>query len=225
MKNVDKTKTKKPISLKQIARIIAVVLIGIALIIGIFFSSSSFADNYKLGQDFSDKYQAYVGVYNSKADERPNNDNQPNGDAKEGAKILATRLNPLGMKDIRITQAGANYLQVSAPANSYNNIEEFKNTIQRSGSVIMTDSSFSDIQFEDASAAAADAKRTPMSDYFSSAKAITIPNGTQKSPYISYELNGSTFQDLVSKKNTSNRARSTSTRIWYVRFHRFGWTF
>jgi SecD/SecF fusion protein len=203
MKNLDQTRPKKKFSLKQIARLITIILIGIVLVIGIIFSSSSFADNYILGQDFSDKYQAWVGVFNSKGEERPNDDNQPNGDAEAGAKILATRLNPLGMKDIRVSQAGKNYLQVTVSSNSYNNVEEFKNTIQRSGSVIMTDNTFNDIQF---SSTNDDSKieRTPMSDYFKSAKADTIANGTQKNPYISYELNGSKFSDLVSSKTAAD---------------------
>jgi hypothetical protein len=106
-------KTKKRISLNAIIRVIAIFVIGIGLVLGLIFSSTKFADSYTLGQDFTKSYQAWVGVYNSKVDART--DGQPNGDAAAAADILASRLNPLGSKDIRISQGGANYLQVTAP--------------------------------------------------------------------------------------------------------------
>jgi SecD/SecF fusion protein len=189
-------KTKKRISLNAIIRVIAIFVIGIGLVLGLIFSSTKFADSYTLGQDFTKSYQAWVGVYNSKVDART--DGQPNGDAAAAADILASRLNPLGSKDIRISQGGANYLQVTAPIGTYNDAREFQNNIRRSGSVLITDSSFKDIQWT------SDTERNPLSSYFTNAEATTKTSGSAKSPYVSYGLNGTAFSDLITSLSSSS---------------------
>ncbi|AHI52814.1 protein translocase SecDF, variant type [Spiroplasma culicicola] len=179
---------KKPINKTNIFRFIGMFIILLSLVVGIFFSSQKFIENYKLGTDFKGYYSALVAV--DDANEEQNNDGQPNGDAKKAAKSLEQRLNPMGTNQIIVETAGLNYLKVLSPVDAYASETVFKNQIQRSGGAIILDESGDDLQFSGD-------ERKGINEFFTSAKTISITTNSGKNPALAFDLNGSEFTSSI----------------------------
>ncbi|AKX34019.1 bifunctional preprotein translocase subunit SecD/SecF [Spiroplasma litorale] len=188
---MSKKNKKKSIKKSSIFKFFSIFIILSSLIVGLFFSSTAFADNYKLGSDFKGYYSALVSVDNNNNEK--NSDNQPNGDAKEGAKVLNDRLNPMGSNQIIIETAGKNFLKVMSPIDIYESETVFANQIQRNGGIVLLNSDNKDIQL---SGEDDKVTRKGINEYFKSASATTITGRTSKEPAISYELNGDSFSSL-----------------------------
>ncbi|AGR41057.1 protein translocase SecDF, variant type [Spiroplasma taiwanense] len=208
MSNNQEIKTKK----KKISffRFFGIFTIFISLVIGIVFSSWSFADGYKLGSDFKGYYSALVAVDNLNSEATTNG--QPNGDSEEGAKALNNRLNPMGNNQIIIETAGKNYLKVLSPVDAYENETIFKNQIQRNGGIVLlsggsTDTPFKDLQI---TGEGSSITRKGINDYFSSAVSSAVTGSNQKVPAINYDLNGDTFKSLLTAGQTEEQQGSGS---------------
>ncbi|KAF5273344.1 hypothetical protein FQR65_LT17176 [Abscondita terminalis] len=146
--------------------------------------------NYRLGYDFKGYYSSRVAVHNINNEQLESN--QPNGDAREAAGILSDRLNPLGMLDIKVQVAGANYLRVDAPIDSFVNEIAFKNELQKTGGVMIFDQNYNDAQGDGEA-------RKPLSDLIVTANdsAVTIQN--KKVPTIEFGLTeGGAFSSMIS---------------------------
>ncbi|AUM62598.1 protein translocase SecDF, variant type [Spiroplasma monobiae] len=187
-KNISK-KQKKPF-LKSFS----ILLIICSLVLGIFFSSLKFSENIKLGSDFKGYYSALVSVDN--LNEENNTNGQPNGNSKEGARALNERLNPMGNNQIIIEQAGNNFLKVLSPVDAYPNETVFKNQIQKNGGIVLLDSknNYSDLQITNEANAIS---RKGINDFFTGAKSTSVTSSSQKTPAISYSLNGDAFKSLL----------------------------
>ncbi|WP_166508148.1 protein translocase SecDF, variant type [Spiroplasma chinense] len=200
MNNRKKLKFKKKLAFS----IMTIFIILSSLIVGIFFSTQHFSENYKLGSDFKGYYSALVAVDN--ANEETNNDGQPNGNAKTAAKVLEQRLNPMGTNQILIETAGLNYLKVLSPVDAYDSETTFQNQIQRNGGAILLDSEFADLQFSGS-------ERKGINDYFTSASATSVATSGGKNPAISFELNGTEFSSLISSEDSNGAQTSPQMSI------------
>ncbi|AKU79602.1 protein translocase SecDF, variant type [Spiroplasma turonicum] len=189
---------KKNIKKSSIIKFFSMIVILSGLIIGIFFSSLFFSDNYKLGSDFKGYYSALVSVDNTNNDE--STENQPNGNAEEGAKVLNDRLNPMGSNQIIIETAGKNFLKVMSPMDIYESETVFANQIQRNGGIVLLNNENKDMQI---SGEKDNITRKGISDYFTAATATTITGKLSKEPAISYDLNGDNFTSLFPSDETN----------------------
>ncbi len=183
---------------KNVFRFLTIFLLLCSLALGILFSTWRFSKDYKLGNDFRGYYSALVSVDNVNNEKKANN--QPNGDAKEAAKVLEQRLNPMGTNQIIIETAGLNYLKVLSPIEAYKNKIVFQNQIQRKGGAILLNEEYKDLQFKDQ-------ERTGINDFFSSAKSTSITTARGKNPAVSFELKGSNFSSLFKAEEGQTSAK------------------
>ncbi|WP_338985581.1 protein translocase SecDF, variant type [Spiroplasma endosymbiont of Diplazon laetatorius] len=203
-KNIS-NKKKKPVF-----KSFAILLIICSLILGIVFSSWKFSENIRLGSDFKGYYSALVSVDNLNEEENANG--QPNGNAKEGAKALDQRLNPMGNNQIIIEQAGQNFLKVLSPIDAYQNETIFKNQIQRNGGIVLLNSTdLNDVQFSGD-------ERKGINEYFTGAKSDFVQQGNVKSAAISYKLNGENFKGLLSggEEGTTQGQETTASLPLFI---------
>ncbi|ASP28124.1 bifunctional preprotein translocase subunit SecD/SecF [Spiroplasma corruscae] len=198
MINVNNNNKKKNFKKSTIFKFFTLFIILSSLILSIFFSSLFFSEKYKLGSDFKGYYSALVSVNNINSDNTT--DNQPNGDAKEAAKVLNDRLNPMGSNQIIIETAGKNFLKVMSPIDIYDSETVFENQIQRNGGIVLLNSDNKDLQI---SGEDDKVTRKGITDYFSSASSTTITARSAKEPAISYDLNGDNFTSLFPSDETN----------------------
>ncbi|WP_338970767.1 protein translocase SecDF, variant type [Spiroplasma endosymbiont of Labia minor] len=209
---------KSKMSPKNIIRILAITLMILSMLIGLFFTSTNINDNYNLGSEFGGTFSATVGVYDTSSDETTSDDTLPNGDAASATRILNDKINPMGNLPITITQTGQHYLTVEAPSSIYNdNSSEFRTVLQRSGGIFILNESYEDALFTAGSyggSVETTIARTKMSDMFDDVKATTVSLGSTNAPFLQLAVaadKASDFTNIIQTEQSSSiRADNTT---------------
>ncbi|AUF83610.1 hypothetical protein CXP39_02235 [Mesoplasma syrphidae] len=199
---------------KKIIHISVMGLVVLSLIVGIIFSSVSGISNNVLGPKYKGGYEALVGVYdNNKQSSEENNEFLPNGDAAQGAKALESKLSPFSDNTIEVTQVGASRVSVKASRDAYfNNTKFFQNAIEMSGGILVTNSSYEDVLFDQTLMSKADVKiyesegdkkvvkeKIGVSQLLGKAETVSIKSNQAitNEPYIQFSLSQQYLSKIV----------------------------
>ncbi|QVK06377.1 protein translocase SecDF, variant type [Mycoplasma mycoides] len=218
-------------SFKKVLRFIIVLILILALLTGIGFSSYKISNNISYGAKFVGGYQALVGVY----DKTKNQEEEiPNGDAFKGAQSLEKKLSPFSDNTIETQQSGLSRVFIKASKKAYaNNQDDFKNAIERTGGLFILDKNYQDIFFNenlmkiigidkvyDSSSDKRVAKKLTLEEFLGEAKAESLQPANfsnKNSPFVSFNLKNDYLKNLIDpKKNKDNNALTMITSVGHI---------
>ncbi|ATG97360.1 protein translocase SecDF, variant type [Mesoplasma lactucae] len=191
---------------RKIIRLLSILLLTVALVLGIVLSSVKVGKDAKYGAEYNGTYQASVLV---KSD---NTKQQDKLNMKEMSKSLQEKLSPFNDEQININIQGKDRLQVRASKTAYNNNPlNFRQQIESNGGMFIlkdVNGIYSDIYSEDAVKKAVETNNERATSdliFDKSVSTASLGNGQGRSPFVNMSLKTSkgandhyVLQDVIS---------------------------
>lgn len=140
---------KRVFNIKQLLRLSSIFLLLASLVSGIGVSTYKVVQNISPGSKFSKGFEALVGVFD-KTKKDDNDKGLPNGNSKEAAQAIESKLSPFSNTSVEIEQSGKSRVLVKSPKANYNNSQAlFKESIEQAGGLFILDSDYKDLLFNE----------------------------------------------------------------------------
>ncbi|WP_381415040.1 hypothetical protein NPX79_03430 [Spiroplasma endosymbiont of Anurida maritima] len=166
-----------------------ILIVIIAAVVGLFFSTNNYVQNAELGIAYSGGYNVHINVYDTKT---PTEMDRPNGDAEKALPLLRDKLDPINTDNFYLKENGKNRLELTIGKHDYEDFSDLESVIQRLGAISLLNPNGQDFLVKDG-------ERTPVSEVISGATDGTVE--TTREPKISLNINSqekwSEIQNLI----------------------------